>query len=1529
MPLPSLKNIGLGFLGEDKDILPPWQTIKPETKKLPSLKTEIPFAWEAEEMARTKEVGQIKTSIESSLSKAKSEFETMPGRKIAVPLAGPAKLIAEAFPEVKEAETKRSEIRNLELTLDLYNDLLAQEDKSLMDEFYEGLTDPLKEPEKALPFARYGFSLDESLQVIKAAKKAEEGEELTSYETSLIEKARAQQLPIDRSWSYFVGRVISEMPTYMAEFAGLKSLVAEPVTAITKTILGEGATVAVPSIVQKLWKAPAEIGINALISNAVGVAVQAGTFAATQLPSDIAEKSLPYQKELQSPLFPEIYESLGKDFNWKKEMVKSFGSSFVEVITEYAGSIVGNPIEYLSKATLGKWLAKRGISMSSKALEELAEQISWNGIIGEVFEEELAELLQAPIEEREYKAPWTPEGMERLLVETLGIAPFGGIGAVSSLTTFAKEQYDKLTPEERQRGSIQFGEEEVSKELIEEAKKYKSAEEFVMAQKPINVSIKDILPTEGHTAENTIKLRKPKKDVLTEPIRVEINKQGKIQIQDGNHRFFQAIEKGDKTIPIVFNDQAPLLNFEGEFDRIKDFYNKAQEVKPKEKVVKPPSVKKLLGIPVSKKITMRETTLLKERFKNLARGARTGVIVTKQQIKAVQSELVDFIDKSELELKDKAKFRRVIKNIQTPEQLQSKLPEIQERIVSLAESSEIRRLKTDIKKELKAVKPKIVAGKPIGKFTADVQRVLDSTRGAIGLTQIQAEEKIDSNLEKYKLKPMPAEIALQNRILSMSSRDAKSLRSLLGMIRKMKETGDVASSLRKFNIQEDLDRKKKYIIDVVTDYKGIVKGRETVGRARMTWRRKMIHSLRSLGNDFVLSWPGLMRILDRHTPVDKKTLNKRFSVLDQDNKQKELQESYINDFNRMFAEIYDIPNQTTKDSLMLPLRIGDEIGKLKKEINLGTFINNVGTKIELKMTKDEMIKRYMEFKDPTLEQSFLQGNYYTNEIKDAITSTLTKQEIRLANMQLNLYRKQHEKINPLYQEMFGVDLPFNEFYSPIMREGYQVDTKQGFEVLLDEANYRRGVTSKSFISRRKNILPIAKQGSLYALDRHITDTNYFIAWAKKVRELDNIFSDPKVRESIDQEFGNKLLREIQNSIDDIGFNRRTRGQLHGAVDWFRKKFTIGVLMLKPALAAKQFTATLAYLEDVTPVEFASGFVDFWKNPIKNYKIMAKESVFIRTRGTQGNIERDIKAAMKTEVYDRFSKVNSFINMAMMNIMLGDLGSITTGSWIMRRVALKKGLSLSEAVSEYEEFGSETQQSSDISRLTAFQKGGSLETLFSMFKSNPAQYLAKELNAVSSLFQKGGTTPANLKKVAKTLFIYHILLPLVFQWVSNFGGWADEDNEEYRRAMIFGSLNGLFIFGDMLDWALRKALGMRVYEIGIPINQAIQEVGNVLSKIDFDDITAEDMKDALGEMVMASENFGVPAKYLLRLPKAVQKLLEQDWREGIGLMLGWSEYMLGMKRKRGKKGIPGMPSLKMGDVLKKESLKMELPSLKMR
>jgi hypothetical protein len=112
-------------------------------------------------------------------------------------------------------------------------------------------------------------------------------------------------------------------------------------------------------------------------------------------------------------------------------------------------------------------------------------------------------------------------------------------------------------------------------------------------------------------------------------------------------------------------------------------------------------------------------------------------------------------------------------------------------------------------------------------------------------------------------------------------------------------------------------------------------------------------------------------------------------------------------------------------------------------------------------------------------------------------------------------------------------------------------------------------------------------------------------------------------------------------------------------------------------------------------------------------------------------------------------------------------------------------------------------------------------------------------------------------------------------------------------MIFGSLSGLFIFGDLIESALRTAMKIRVYGNEIPIAGTITDIGKIIKELDIGDIDPEDVKDALGALWEASENFGIPSKYLSNIPKGIDRLLEKDWRNGLGLLMGWSEYSLGI------------------------------------
>ena len=137
--------------------------------------------------------------------------------------------------------------------------------------------------------------------------------------------------------------------------------------------------------------------------------------------------------------------------------------------------------------------------------------------------------------------------------------------------------------------------------LAKEASKYKSVEEFVKGTHEVNIS--DIIPTKGHTAE-AMKGKLPTKGYENQPIRVEINKEGKLQIQDGNRRYYQALARGDKKVKIVFSEDAPALNFNGEFDRIKNFFNQSKGVQNAELSFKLPVAPQV----VNGKIKMRPIT---------------------------------------------------------------------------------------------------------------------------------------------------------------------------------------------------------------------------------------------------------------------------------------------------------------------------------------------------------------------------------------------------------------------------------------------------------------------------------------------------------------------------------------------------------------------------------------------------------------------------------------------------------------------------------------------------------------------------------------------------------------------------------------------------------------------------------------------------------------------------------------------------------------------------------------------------------
>jgi len=170
--------------------------------------------------------------------------------------------------------------------------------------------------------------------------------------------------------------------------------------------------------------------------------------------------------------------------------------------------------------------------------------------------------------------PFSAGDAKNMAISSSKIGP-GGVKTTKGLQSATTIK--KVTKLTKNNSNAKLGIKSID-DLTIEARKYKNAEEFVKKAE-FDVPTKSLLPTDGHTPE-VMKGKLPAKGYENQPIRVEINKEGKLQIQDGNRRWYQALERGDKTVRIVFNDQAPALNFEGEFDRLTDIWNKANKTKP-------------------------------------------------------------------------------------------------------------------------------------------------------------------------------------------------------------------------------------------------------------------------------------------------------------------------------------------------------------------------------------------------------------------------------------------------------------------------------------------------------------------------------------------------------------------------------------------------------------------------------------------------------------------------------------------------------------------------------------------------------------------------------------------------------------------------------------------------------------------------------------------------------------------------------------------------------------------------------------
>ena len=569
-----------------------------------------------------------------------------------------------------------------------------------------------------------------------------------------------------------------------------------------------------------------------------------------------------------------------------------------------------------------------------------------------------------------------------------------------------------------------------------------------------------------------------------------------------------------------------------------------------------------------------------------------------------------------------------------------------------------------------------------------------------------------------------------------------------------------------------------------------------------------------------------------------------------------------------------------------------------------------GPIIYSELTYNQAYKKWMELMDPTLENTFKKMGWDVNDTKKQIEDQLPKDMIKWAEWQLyEFYPMYYQRVNEVFRKRFNVNMPFNPMYSPISRKiGARAD--EGDDTFNKSKSPMGSMTSAgSLKSRVSNVEELNWIDGDTTIMKHITEMEHFIHYTQVMREMRSVFMNRNISRSIIDFHGQGISRVLNKFMDDIARGGVDQAQNLKEFDKLRANFSRSVIGVNPVVYLKQLASIPAYIADIPALNWSTEFAKVF-NPVefkRMYRTLSK-SKMVEMRYDQG-FERDMVLALQNQKPGKLISGTDFVNtFAYAFTKMGDKQAIFLGGWAVykyhKKKALKEGKSLKDAediaMRKFEEASLRSQQASNVEDLADFQRRGSIPKLFTMFMTSPNQYYRMVIGGYRNLFAGRGSKSENLRRI----FVGQLLLPTLFQFISNGFKWDDEDQ---AVSILLFPFAGLLFFGQGFEYIIRSAFN-KEYPMGpVSILDPLIDLGKGVGKtFDGKEFNNKKVFKILDEYASGlSKIFGIPysgpKRSIENAIKVAKEGSEYPIRESIGFRM--EEKKKKKKKKKPKVGGP--------------------------
>lgn len=556
-------------------------------------------------------------------------------------------------------------------------------------------------------------------------------------------------------------------------------------------------------------------------------------------------------------------------------------------------------------------------------------------------------------------------------------------------------------------------------------------------------------------------------------------------------------------------------------------------------------------------ITRKETSILKQRIRDIRQGIREGKKITKDEIKDVQSLAVKIINDSGISAEDKAKFLSTVKNIQTQEQFEKALPEIDRRIQTIS--------KRDAVEELRDAFAGLNISQLRPEYRDAVQAIVDSidlkNRTASKLKELLS---LANFVEANPDNQVPAEVLQELRDASKKSvqeLSADEVRALADTVKHLIKLNDLKDKL--------IDRGK------LRDF--------------FNARDEAVKNIISSGEDKNGQITGLDSFMKEHEAgmgakifgVDSYNAELKTEILDGKDHGVTMRILYDNidqGVDRQLSHHHQAEDyfKTSLDGIELD-KYSSSFQKKSGDIDRVTTKLPSGKSIV--MSRGERIAFFLHTLNPLNMKHLVNGGFSFNNSKTkivklppgdiaAIAKSLTPDEMKIAMaMHRYLNVNQRQAINEVSVNLLGFEVANEENYFPI-RTNY-LDTFK--DNLLKKGNYTQKTLEGMgiFKQRQKASNALIVEDVFVAIYKSIHQAGAYIGLAEPLRSAKMMLNDNKFQVAAKDTGRGHYIDSLKNYVDRVEGDSSTIENVDKLTQDLINRLDVAILGLNPWVIAKQ------------------------------------------------------------------------------------------------------------------------------------------------------------------------------------------------------------------------------------------------------------------------------------------------------------------------------------------------------------------------